>query len=191
LQGFTGFYLDVGNPALQTVQGNEQLAKDLAGNGLVKTAAEYSFVRETGRVDLFISPESEENMLMMSENEQIRAGSNPVVLAIDNHALHIKVNASPLKSPEARENPAIVEAGTAHILEHIQMAAAMENAPLVAAMGSAPQPPQPPQPPPVGEPMGDAPTGPETGPLPTLPENPVTGQTFDEQTGGGAVPLQQ
>jgi hypothetical protein len=24
-----------------------------------------------------------------------------------------------------------------------------------------------------------------------MPENPVTGQTFDEQTGGGAVPVQQ
>jgi hypothetical protein len=182
LSGFTGFFLDVGNPALQTVQGNEQLAKDLAQAGMVKTAAEYSFVRETGRVDLFISPESEENMLMLAENEQIRAGQNPVVLVTDNHALHIKTNRSPAMSPEARENPMVIQALTEHLMEHIRLSTAVENAPLIAAMGT--MPPVPPAPVAPGPEMGQESGQPE---LTAMPENPLTGQTFDEQTGGGAV----
>jgi hypothetical protein len=176
LAAFQGFFLDIGNPALQTVQGNEQLARDLAGAGLVKSAAEYSFVRETGRVDLFVSPESEENMLMQAENEKIRNGENPVVLATDNHDLHIKVNSGPLKSPEARENAVIVEAGTAHLMEHIRLRDLPENAPIVAGLGGQPQ----------GQPQGQPAPQPEQG-WPELPQNPLTGQEFDEQTGGGVV----
>jgi hypothetical protein len=180
--GFSGFYLDVGNPATQTVEYNMQFAKELAEAGMIKSVEEYVLVRDTGRVDLFTSPESEENMLIESENDQLMRGENPLVLATDNHKLHIKRNSSPLKSPESRLRPEIVEPCTAHLLEHIRQANDVNNSELLAALGGAPAAG------PGG--AGPAPVPGPGGEMPQMPQNPLTGQEFEGQTGGGVVPPQ-
>lgn len=49
------------------------------------------------------------------------AGMGVRALAIDNHPLHIDEHSAVIASPEARKNPAVVEAVLAHIQEHIDL----------------------------------------------------------------------
>ena len=78
-------------------------------------------------------------------------------LAIDNHPLHIDEHSAVIASPEARKNPAIVEAVLAHIQEHIDLWT--QTDPRTLAARGVPPPPM----------MGAGPVDPATG----LPMDPA------------------
>jgi hypothetical protein len=187
IKGFAGIQVDIGNPVENTISGRVSKAQELLKAGLVKSATEYLILRETGRLDVFTSPESDEALLIEAENDQIRQGINPPASAVDNHPLHIARNRQPIMNVEARRDPVLVEAATAHLLSHISLMRSPEAADLLQVLGVQPIPPKAPTgiPAPIpGQTDGAAPAE-------NMPTNPVTGQEFDQQTGGGMVPPPQ
>lgn len=128
-------------------------------------------------------------------------------LMTDDHVLHIKEHQCVLASPEARQNPMIVANVTAHLQEHIDLV--KNGDPLLMTILGQPVLPPPPPPeelPPGGEGDEDAggpapkdvkppqdPTAPKGAvatadggevPVASMPTNPLTGQQFNNQTGG-------
>jgi hypothetical protein len=170
---------DVSTYLSKTSAGRLQMAQDLMAMGQVKRADQYITVLESGKFDPVI--ENEETALnnIRRENQMMRRGQKPVMIMTDDHAKHILEHSSVLDDPDARVTPQIVQAVTAHVLEHYQQWQTMDPG-LQMALGRQP----------LGLPMGMPPAAnPSAGPAkvgspnmnedPNLPEpakNPLTGQ---------------
>jgi hypothetical protein len=178
--------IEMGNPLQRTTSGRLQLAQMLMEMGTVKTPEQLIQVVNTGRIEPATEGAAKELDNVRAENEIIGDGKFPVAVAIDNHPLHIDEHAGVLSSPEARENPALVQGALAHIQEHInlwvstdpQILAARKIPPppaaMMAAAGGPPGGPPPmggpaAKPPPALDQMGEA-------QLPRMPINPGTGE---------------
>lgn len=161
-----------GNPLAQTTSGRLQIAETLLQNKLVD-AQQYLAVIETGNLEELTQAASSQLQLIKEENEAMSSGQTPLVLILDNHALHISEHTAPLASLETRNNPVAVKAFLAHISEHQQMMKQQKE-------GGGPIP-MPAAPAPVGPPVANAapvaptvpvPNGaglPQAAPLPTAP----------------------
>lgn len=197
--------VDIGNPLSQSVAGRSEMAKDMMNLGLVRTPEQYQQVITTGRLDPLTKSTSQELMLIVSENEQLRKGESPPVVDVDDHLLHAKEHRACLADPEVRKNEKLVVAILGHIQDH-QEAFFNTDPNLLMMVGQ--QPPMQPAPPPGGPggpggapppeggpggPGGPPPPSPGAPPedmpnMPNLPQNPLTGQQWDPTTGGGVVP---
>jgi hypothetical protein len=127
--------VDVGSPVSKTVAGKIQIAQDLLNMGMIKTPEQYLQVLQTGNLDTMIEGDTAELMYIRSENEKFSEGENVPVVVTDNHILHIQEHKAVLASPEARQDPVVLEATLNHINEHIAMLQAPQLSTLNALLG--------------------------------------------------------
>lgn len=181
--------VEIGNPLTQTLSGRIDLADKLLQGGLVKSMNQYLTIIDTGRADQFYGAEQAEGMLIISENERLKDGTDCPVMVTDDHANHIREHRVIVASPEAREDPRIVAAFTRHELEHINFLKDAASMDLLTVLGQQPLPPPMPAAPTGGmpAPTGGEPTAGEPPSMPTMPEmpdNPSTGEQYTPSTGG-------
>ena len=218
--------VNVGNALAATTAGKLQIAQDLIQiPGAIKRPEQYLQVLNTGRLEPIYESEQAQLMLIRAENEKLgdekepppqpqidpatgqpavdpntglpKMNSSVKALMTDDHALHLKEHQCVLASPEARQNPAIIQNTLLHIQEHIDL---LKNGdPLLMTVLGQPVMPPPPPPPPGGaggeggDQKPEDPTAP-TGSVETadggkvkvasMPKNPLTGDQFNNQTGG-------
>lgn len=143
------------NPLSRTAAGRLQAAQDLLQNKLITNPAHYFEVLTTGTIDTMYESEVAAILNIRSENEDLADGTNPPVMMTDMHVEHIKEHEAVLSGADARHDPRIVAAVTAHMQDHI---AALRNGDpaLLKILG---QEPLPPATPPGGGPQGGAPQG--------------------------------
>jgi hypothetical protein len=113
--------IEVGNPLSGTIAGRVNLTEQLGNLGLIKSPQQFFQVMETGRMEPVTEGEQSELMLVRAENEDIAEGRAPSAFIFDNHPLHIREHLTPVASPEARQDPQVVQTATAHIQEHLQL----------------------------------------------------------------------
>lgn len=166
--------IEMGNPLQRTTSGRLQLAEMLADRQMLKTPESFISVVTTGRLEPVTEGPSKEFNNIKAENEWLGQGKVPLVLRIDNHALHIDEHRGVLASPETRNNPVIVGAVLAHITEH----EALMAPPMPVGPDGAPLPPPGPGgAPSAGPDMAPMPEGAGPGPgMPSMPTNPQTGE---------------
>lgn len=119
LQGIGRVMVDTANPITKTAAGRMEIANNLLANQLVKTPEQYIGVLTTGNLEPLYQHDNLNRMLTANENEALMAGEQVQVLLTDDDAIHILEHQCVLASPEARQNPQIVEATLAHIQAHI------------------------------------------------------------------------
>jgi hypothetical protein len=171
--------IEMGNPLQRTTSGRLQLAEMLSDRQMLKTPESFISVITTGRLEPVTEGPSREFNNIKAENEWLGDGKVPLVLRIDNHALHIDEHRGVLSSPETRNNPQIVGAVLAHITEHENLMAP----PMPVGPDGAPLPPAPggaPSDIPTGEPVQAPPGNPSASAqmagMPSMPVNPSTGE---------------
>jgi hypothetical protein len=181
--------VEVRGPLLETTAGKLDFAEKMMA-APPELRGPLVQVYKTGNIDVMLEPTEHETMLVERENDQLRQGIVPPVMATDPHVDHLRKHRVVLASPEAREDPSVVGACTAHDQAHID-ALRMTDPGLLLALGQQPIPPPgmmippgaPGEAPPeeasaVPEGLGAAAGAPEPelpGP-PDMPTNPSTGQ---------------
>lgn len=191
--------VNMGNYLARTPAGRVELATQLVQSNMIETPEQYIAVLETGRLEPLTLSRQATLDLIQSENEAMLEGEQVRALITDNHVLHITEHNVIAADTEARKQGAVMEALTAHLMEHIQML--QQLPPELAAILKLPvlQPPMPEGAVEGGQtggatnnprgqpdrPAGDA-VNPVTG-LPgevSMPTNPATGKSWDPTTGG-------
>lgn len=212
------------NPVARTFAGKMALADKLNEMDFIKRPEEYLTFITTGRLDPILEGPTVNMMRLAKEKELLQQGIGPMVvdpmtgepiadgqehilpLKTDTHWIDVQEAASVLAMPGARDNPAVVQAVTNYIDQHMKLWD--ENTQIALAMGGPPSPPMmnpnmapppgmappgmgppPPGAPPMGPPSGAGPNdGPRSGPLanvpagappirlPKPPPNPLTGE---------------
>ena len=183
----------VGNPLATTTAGKLAILEQLMQAGLITTHEQYLEVLQTGKLAAATEGETAELLLIRSENEMLSDGATEVIaVATDAHSLHIKEHKSVLASPDARMDGNIVASTLAHIQEHINLLSSTDPN-LLQMMGqqSLAQPLAPPGGGDINAPIaapemeGAMGVGEVNGVnLPQMPQNPLTGETFEPQTPG-------
>lgn len=174
LQGVTRVVVDSANPLTKTGAGRMEIANQLlATQNMIKTPEQYIGVLTTGNLEPLYQADNANRMLMLAENEQLMDGNPQQVLLTDDDGVHVMEHSVVLASPEARQNPKVIEVTLDHIQQHINNGKSKD--PAVAAMlkqasfFQAPPPPAPGAPPPIGAPP------PSEGPPPVMDnQNPIT-----------------
>lgn len=146
LEGIGRVVIDTANPLTKTSAGRMEIANNLLANQLVKTPEQYIGVLATGNLEPLYQHDNLNRMLTANENEALMNGENVQVLLTDDDAIHILEHQCVLSSPEARQNPQIVNAVLTHIQAHIDngktkdpaITAALKQTPLAMPMQSAP-----------------------------------------------------
>lgn len=132
--------VDLGNPLTQSVAGRSEMAAAWQQYGIMTNPKQIVSFLRTGEIDQNTENPFSDSILIRTENEQLRKGEVPEVLITDNHAEHIIEHKAIMSSPEARANPAMLAAWTAHVQEHL---AQMRTVPpdLAAVLSGQPLPP--------------------------------------------------
>lgn len=186
--------VSIGNPITKTTAGKLNLADSLLQAGLIKDPEQYLIVAQTGTLEPMWEHQTNEKLLVRSENERLMSGEPVRAIATDLHSVHIKEHKGVMSSPDARTNQAISKVTLDHIKEHITLLKTTDPA-LLALLGEqslaapaappaeqgAPAEAQGPGPDAVPPPNGAEPEMPE---MPQLPDNPLTGEQYDPSTGG-------
>lgn len=187
--------VDMGNPLSKTTAGKLEMANNLLQQGIIKNAQDYIMVMKTGNLDTMLEGELSELTCIKSENERLAEGKPVVALVTDEHVLHIKEHKSVIASPDARENPQIIQAVLSHIQQHIeQLKTADPNLLNILGQPSLAQPPMqpgmpqgpqqggpggaggPPPPSPMKGPGAPVPEGAPPQRTANLPKNPMTNE---------------
>lgn len=113
--------ISLGNPYTSTSAGQLELAVNMMQSGLLKQPEQLYDVINTGKTESVLQGPRSEMNLIAEENEQLSQGIPVQVLATDNHLLHIQEHRQVSASPEARQNPAIMQAHLAHMQQHLDM----------------------------------------------------------------------
>jgi len=165
--------VSIGNPLARTTAGRVEMAKELLQMGLIKTAAEYIMVINTGELDTMYEGENHELLLIRSENERMMTKEPVSVISIDAHKTHIVEHKALLADPDLRADEDLVKIVTDHIQAHIN-ALRTTQPDLLQLIGEQPlNPPQAPGPMPGPHPMPPGPPGaPPMGPPPGPPGPP-------------------
>jgi hypothetical protein len=169
LSGVSRVEVQIASALSKTQAGRIQIADNLLQAQMIKRPEQYLAVIETGKLEPIVEAEQAELLNIRSENEMLQAGSPPVIVALDNHMLHIREHKTVIDDPAARENPAVVQATLNHIQEHLmqwQQLSATQPA-LLQVLGMQPIPPMP-MPPPEGQ--GSTPEVQQAGPEQTAEE---------------------
>lgn len=171
LEGINRVAVEQVNPVSKTPAGRLSMAQDMlkANPPLITTPQHYFEVLTTGTIDSLYEHETSQILMIRTENEDLGEGLPAQAVITDRHKLHIQEHATVLDSPDARKDPKIVNAVTAHIQEHIQLlkTTAPELLGLLGEQSLAPQPAPPPSP---GGPPGQPqqPHGPPGGLMPQM-----------------------
>lgn len=189
----------------KTISGRIELANNLLDKGMIETAKQYVTVLTTGQLDPAIEGPQSVMLNIRSENEDLRKGQAVMAVITENHMDHIREHKNLIENPEAKKDPQLVKLVTDHINEHLTLWRQMDMG-LLMITGQQPPPPPPappgmPQQPQPG--MAPPPPQPDPGPsappdqiislpgaqdeqpnMPNLPQNPLSGQQFDTETGG-------
>jgi hypothetical protein len=115
-------------------------------------------------------------------------------MATDAHGLHAREHKTVINDPALRSDPKAADtlgATLAHIQEHIDLGRQTDPA-LLMAIGEQPLGPPSQAPAPGGNPApmpapGPGPSQQEMPQMPSMPQNPLTGEQFNNQDGGGMV----
>lgn len=173
--------VDSANALTKTIAGRTEIANQLLQAQLITRPEQYFAVIQTGQLEPILENETSELLLVRAENEELSEGRPVIVVATDNHAMHILEHKSVLASPDSRKEPAIVEAALAHIQEHIDALKTVDPA-LLQLMGqqSLMPPPMPGVPQGVPEVQNAQPPLEMAGQIagPEMPTNPMTGEQF-------------
>lgn len=118
------------SPVFKSAAGRTEIANNMLNQGLVKTPAEYAEALETGRIDTITDPLRQSHLFAESVREALLKGPPvgprpdgqlcvPTLRAVitDNPALLMVAAKSVLDSVENRQNPKIVQATTAYIMD--------------------------------------------------------------------------
>jgi len=184
--------VDLGSSLAKTTAGKLQIADQLLERGMLKTAEEYIAVLTTGNFDTLIEGEQKELLLIRSENEFLKDGKEIIVIASDNHPLHIREHKAVLADPESRLDDAVRKQALSHMQEHIEIMKTTDPN-LLSILGMEPlqpqqQSPEQPMPQPTGEiaPImsTEAFDESEMPSMPSMPENPMTGEEYVPPEGG-------
>jgi hypothetical protein len=194
--------VDVGSPVSKTTAGRVEMANQLLQTGLIKNPEEYLSVIQTGKLEPMIEGQTAELLLIRSENEKLREGESVSAVATEDHRLHVAEHKAVLANPESKLQPHIVQTTLNHINQHIDLLRQTDpgllmltgQQPLPPLQNpNAPAPPMPAGPPPNVEGAEGA-VSPETlrqgvedpsmPRQPTMPTNPLTGEKFNNETGG-------
>jgi hypothetical protein len=217
VQEFTGSDLDqidrvaveLENPLMRTTAGRVQIAELLGQKNLLKTPEEYIQVLTTGRLEPVLEATQKEMLAIKAENERLAGEDGMPVNAIisDNHPAHLREHAAVAATPDARDNPQLLQRVFDHQMQHVQLWETIPP-PLAMALNIPPPPPMPMGPPgaPPGAGPGPAqapplPPGkvppaniaanmelhPSTGPQPKQPNQPINPQT-NERAPGAPTP---
>lgn len=111
--------VDMGSPLTRTTAGKVNLADALIEHNLIDNMDQYIQVVTTGRLEPVIEGKQAELLLIKSENEGLADGVPQVAIVTDQHAQHILEHKTVVASPEARQNPEILQATLNHIQDHI------------------------------------------------------------------------
>lgn len=143
LAGVSRVFVNQANPLTKTAAGRVEIANNLLNTqGMIKTPEQYLGVLTTGNLEPLYQKDNAARINMVSENEKLMEGQPVVALITDDHPVHIMEHSAVLDSPDARENPTVIEATLAHIMEHLNMAKGMDPAlAMVLKQASFYQPP--------------------------------------------------
>ena len=188
-----------GNPLAQTTAGRSQIATSLLNGGFIKNRQDYMMVLETGNLEPLLESYDLEISLIKDENDAMSNGPIPPAIVFDDHVTHIPEHKALLASVEARKNPQLVQAVTAHIQSHLDFLAGNAQHgpmnPILATIGNQPSlPPGTPDaivlPKPAPAPNGAPPaSGPPKPPLPQRPGMPLPARSpAPPQRGPGLIP---
>lgn len=170
LDGIDRVYVDMGNPMTRTAAGRVEIANTLlaavdpgTGKPMIENGQQYLQVIATGKLEPLTEGPTSKLMYIRAENERLMEGQDVMGLATDDDACHVPEHETVLHSPEARENPEVVEATLAHIDWHIQNA--MTKDPNLAMMLKQFVPPPPMPIGPANEPMPPGEMAPANAPM--------------------------
>ena len=169
LESINRVIVDVGNALAQTTAGKVQIAEQLLQMMPEQmTPQKYINIMNTGQLDNMTDSVNDEVTLIQSENERLVDGTTDVlVIATDDHTLHIREHKSVLADPDLRLDAELVDRTLSHIQEHIRllretdadMLVLMQQQPLGPAGGSPAAPPGP-----GGQPNAQGMGGPQASP---------------------------
>jgi len=111
-------FVEVGNAMEQSIPGRYALAKMYTDMGAVKTPEQLQQVVETGRLEPVTDPLRDAELLVSSENDELREGQPVVVHFSDDHQKHCGAHQNVLNNPESRRDIAAVKAVHEHIDAH-------------------------------------------------------------------------
>lgn len=192
--------VDIGNPLFRTLEGRQQVADKLIGEGKISGEMYIEFIKSGQLKPLFKAREALTS-LISSENDMFLRGqfNKIIVVPTDDHRVHIQEHNALLANPEVRNNPQLSAQVWEHIQEHmVEWKKLSMTAPdLVMALGQQPLAPQMgtdvpmatppgqggPQAPTLNMSGGEAPGGNGN----RMPTNPIDGQKMPEgpQVGEG------
>lgn len=176
VQGIGRVFVNRANPLTKTGAGRMEIANNLLQTqGMITTPEQYIGVLTTGNVEPLYQRDNSQRMNILSENEMLMDGTPVTAILTDNHPEHVLEHSCVVDSPEARQNPQVLQATLDHIQQHINIAKSMP--PEMAAMlkqQSFFQPPPPPMPGPQGQPQPNQGPPPPGAAAPMDNQNPVT-----------------
>ena len=111
----------VGSPIMATIGGRMQVADNIASkypNSVSVNA--YIAVLQTGNLDHIEGQSFSEQLALIEENEDLSEGREVVVNILENHPAHIMKALEIISTPGSKENPELVRAVNAHVLEHLK-----------------------------------------------------------------------
>lgn len=180
LKGISRVIVDSANPLTKTSAGRVEIANNLlATPNMIKTPQQYIGVLTTGNLEPLYQHDESQRMNIAIENESLMEGKQVIAILTDDHPTHILEHSCVLNSPEARENPTLVQNCLNHIQEHMNIAKTMDpQLAMVLKQASLFQPP---------------PMQPSPGGMPQVMDNqnPITAQAEQTQLPKPAQPPQQ
>lgn len=111
--------VDLGSPMTRTTAGKVNLADAMLEKNLIDNPDQYIQVVTTGRLEPIIEGKQAELLLIKAENEKLADGIAQIAIITDQHSQHILEHKTVMASPEARQDPGIMQAALAHIQEHL------------------------------------------------------------------------
>lgn len=117
--------VDSASALSKTTAGKVEIANQLLNSGMITDPEQYLMVLQTGQLEPMLESDTSQLLRIRSENERLVEGQSVVAMISDDHQLDVKEHLSILDSPDARENPEVVEAVLAHVNEHIELAKSM------------------------------------------------------------------
>lgn len=204
-------YCRQSNPVQNTTAGKMELLQTYQQiPGFITSPAQITEILETGQLDSSTERERNLKLAIDQENEAIIRGEVPPVMFTDNPVEHLKGHSILFASPSDRKDPDLITRARSHYDAHLNewKLLSEQNPALLQAMGFPPYP-MPPMPPPGMMPPGQeamppgqgAPALPPGGVPPSpqpnspppeanqpnFPENPLTGEQWNPESGGGLV----
>jgi len=113
--------VDIGNPLAKSTAGRLEIANELLQKDMLDSYEQYFQILNTGNLDVMTENVQSELDNIRDENERLVEGNEIIVIATDNHDLHIREHKAVLADSVLRFDPDLVERTLTHIQEHINI----------------------------------------------------------------------